>query len=188
MKSPLRPPINYVHDEMLILDDPIDAARYDASAPRDGEQVVRALQVEDPAQHGRFQPRPAGGQVAGQVTSPFYPIEATFSEWRRAMLAVAAEDTAFDPTVFRARGGLASHCGACACVLQYWFGGQIVAGRVNGEPHYWNRFDDGTEVDITSDQFGGDGFHPVAKGRAVPPRAKPNPRYAAFLWRVLSWR
>jgi hypothetical protein len=64
-------------------------------------------------------------------------------------------------------GDLSGFCGAVACMIQGCFGGRIIAGRVKGYRHYWNRLPCGIEVDLTSCQFGGDGFTPMAKGRAT---------------------
>jgi len=52
-------------------------------------------------------------------------------------------------------------CYVTALLIQNIFGGNLIAGTVDGESHYWNKIPDGTEVDLTSDQFdGGDGIHP----------------------------
>lgn len=61
-------------------------------------------------------------------------------------------------------------------------------GKVNGVPHMWNRLDGGIEVDLTSDQFGGDGYLPVeeAKGREAEPTQRVNPRFNVFYIRVLT--
>ena len=53
-------------------------------------------------------------------------------------------------------------CYITALVVQDFFGGEILRCVLNkkGDTHYWNIID-GVGVDLTSDQFGGDGFHPV---------------------------
>ncbi len=40
-----------------------------------------------------------------------------------------------------------------ALVLQDLFGGQLLQATVQGVSHYWNRLPNGTEVDLTRDQF-----------------------------------
>lgn len=51
-------------------------------------------------------------------------------------------------------------CYVTSILIQDIFGGRIFHGQVDGENHYWNEFPDGTEIDLTSDQFdGGDGIH-----------------------------
>ncbi|MEU5083070.1 MULTISPECIES: YunG family protein [Streptomyces] len=51
-----------------------------------------------------------------------------------------------------------SQCGVTALVVQDLLGGDLIHGEVhmNGAKawnHYWNRLSDGTEVDLTADQF-----------------------------------
>ena len=44
-------------------------------------------------------------------------------------------------------------CAVTALLVQDYFGGELLRGVVCGESHYWNRLPDGTEVDLTADQF-----------------------------------
>jgi len=104
-----------------------------------------------------------------------------------AMLAAAQPDTAYDLNQYEQRkekSNLAGHCAAVAHVVQQQFGGDIIAGQVQGELHYWNRLPDGLEVDLSSDQFGGDGLNPLVTGRRVPTRKTVNPRFVKFAHRV----
>ncbi len=106
---------------------------------------------------------------------------------RMAMLAAARPDTAYDVNQYEQRkekSNLAGHCAAAAHVVQQQFGGDIVAGQVQGELHYWNRLPTGLEVDLTSDQFGGDGLNPLIQGRRVAARKSVNPRFVKFAQRV----
>jgi hypothetical protein len=41
-----------------------------------------------------------------------------------------------------------------ALVVQDLFGGLLLRGTVDGVSHYWNRLDDGSEIDLTVEQFG----------------------------------
>ena len=51
-------------------------------------------------------------------------------------------------------------CYVTALLIQNILGGRIFHGTVENENHYWNELPDGTEVDLTSDQFDdGDGIH-----------------------------
>ena len=106
---------------------------------------------------------------------------------RLAMLSVANADTARDSRGHKARisrSGLAGH-GACASyVVQHKFGGEIVGGAIGGSMHYWNRLSDGTEIDLTRDQFGGDGINPIGEGRKVPDRKLTHPEFTKFFNRV----
>lgn len=82
----------------------------------------------------------------------------------------AAFTEAAGPQLPHTRSPLAGYCGVVAQVVQGMFGGDIMAGRVDGVRHYWNRLPDGREVDLTSCQFGGDGVTPVTSGRKSPTR------------------
>lgn len=110
---------------------------------------------------------------------------------RKAMLKAACPETACWPEQYKRekkRSPLYLHCAAAATVVRALFGGDIVTGRVNGEPHYWNRLPDGKEVDFTSCQYGGDGFTPLRKGRKVHRSefAPTNLRYLLFAQRVME--
>lgn len=45
-------------------------------------------------------------------------------------------------------------CAVTALVIQDFYGGRLVRGTVGNISHYWNELDDGTEVDLTRQQFG----------------------------------
>lgn len=44
-------------------------------------------------------------------------------------------------------------CAVSALAIQGEFGGELIRAVVQGVSHYWNRLPDGTEVDVTRDQF-----------------------------------
>lgn len=47
-----------------------------------------------------------------------------------------------------------NQCAITALVVQDYFGGDLLRCKMtNGNSHYWNRLPDGTEVDLTEDQF-----------------------------------
>lgn len=62
---------------------------------------------------------------------------------------------------------LAGWCVEVSLVARVCFGGDLLMGFVGVERHYWNRLDDGTELDLTSDQYGGDGRSPLTQGECV---------------------
>lgn len=93
---------------------------------------------------------------------------------RSVFIAVAAPEFACSPIMYKQMlrfavlpSPLWNHCTAVSFVIRGLFGGDYVAGRVKDEPHFWNRLPDGTEIDMTSCQYGGDGFNPLRKGRKV---------------------
>ena len=44
-------------------------------------------------------------------------------------------------------------CAITALVVQDFFGGDLLRGRIVGGTHYWNRLPNGQEVDLTAEQF-----------------------------------
>jgi 8-oxo-dGTP pyrophosphatase MutT (NUDIX family) len=67
-------------------------------------------------------------------------------------------------------------CGATALVIHDLLGGDLILGEVYGHGarrghHYWNRLPDGTEVDLTRDQFSPD--ETITAGVVVPRPAGP---------------
>ena len=83
-----------------------------------------------------------------------YP--ATPADLRLELERLWAADTSADPERWTAGNGSYGHCAVAAMICQDLFGGTLRRGVVNGVSHYWNRLPDGTDVDLTSDQFGGD--------------------------------
>ncbi|WP_433075981.1 YunG family protein [Dactylosporangium sp. CA-052675] len=84
-------------------------------------------------------------------------------------------------------------CGTTALVVREVLGGDLLLGRVTagGEPagvHYWNRLPDGTELDLTRDQFRPGEL--VTPGTVVvPPEGPPNRcrgQHAILRHRVLT--
>jgi hypothetical protein len=44
-------------------------------------------------------------------------------------------------------------CAVTALIVQDHLGGKLIRAEVEGVSHYWNRLPDGTEIDLTRDQF-----------------------------------
>lgn len=80
---------------------------------------------------------------------------------------------------------LEGHCPAVSCIVRVAMGGDIVGGRVDGVTHFWNRLPNGKEVDLTSCQFGGDGFTPFKRGRKIKLPALTDPRCLLFAKAVI---
>lgn len=110
-----------------------------------------------------------------------------YKTFRAALLNAAGEDTAYNPEAYRTErtSDLDEHCGAVAHATKAYYGGTILMGNVKGERHFWNRLPDGSIVDFSSCQYGGDGFTPVSdKGRPLPERRTVNARFLVFEARV----
>lgn len=58
-------------------------------------------------------------------------------------------------------------CYVSACIVFIIFGGKLKRARIKNDTHYWNILPDGTEIDLTSDQYDGDGIHPISEGRTI---------------------
>ena len=80
-------------------------------------------------------------------------------------------------TSYFGKEGSRGQCYVTALVIQDLFGGDILTGVVNNEKHYWNCLPDGTELDFTSDQYGGDGLHPIIEGKKAKRLNRKNKRY-----------
>lgn len=57
-------------------------------------------------------------------------------------------------------------CYVTALIVQDFYGGKILRFKTSKmkESHYWNVLPDGTGIDLTSDQYGGDGINPIFSG------------------------
>jgi len=97
---------------------------------------------------------------------------------REAGLKVALKDSPGDDNP------LAGYCAAMTWTVYGCFGGEFIEGSVNGMAHYWNRLPNGEEVDLTSCQFGGDGLHPVVKGKLIPAPELADPDVLIFAARI----
>lgn len=73
---------------------------------------------------------------------------------QKALSASYAKDTAFRAWLpARPSWG---HCTVAALVVQDYLGGSILKASVKGGgTHYWNRLENGVEIDFTADQFDG---------------------------------
>lgn len=79
---------------------------------------------------------------------------------RPALRAAWGPDTCdpVDLDHWRSDNPARGQCGVSALVVQDLLGGELMLGEVHREGvkagcHYWNRLPDGTEVDVTADQF-----------------------------------
>lgn len=75
--------------------------------------------------------------------------------------------TSYDPENYDEESESYGQCYVTARALYHVFGWGILHTRKEGANHYWNILPNGTEVDFTSDQMGGDGFFPVSSIRTT---------------------
>lgn len=88
-------------------------------------------------------------------------------------------DTCFYKCQFVEKSGV-GQCFPTSLLIQSLLGGKIWHGHINMVNHFWNELPNGEEVDLTSDQFSGDGIHPVNGGVKMGYR-KPNRRCKRYL-------
>lgn len=67
----------------------------------------------------------------------------------------------------RQKDSLEGMCVELSFIVKEFLGGCILFGVIHGTGHYWNRLPDNSEVDLTSCQFGGDGFTPLGHGVSI---------------------
>jgi hypothetical protein len=84
-------------------------------------------------------------------------------------------------TSFSKMEGSRGQCYVTALLVNELFGGFVMHGYItfNGkrEHHFWNMVS-GREIDLTSDQYDGDGFNPVIHGETYD---KPNFKNRCYL-------
>lgn len=64
--------------------------------------------------------------------------------------------TSADPAAWRLDNPAWGQCAVTALLVQDVQGGDLLRSTVRGVSHYWNRLPDGTILDLTLEQFGGD--------------------------------
>jgi hypothetical protein len=64
-------------------------------------------------------------------------------------------ETTSDPTGWSRSNPAWGQCAVTALVVQDQYGGQLLRASAPNGSHYWNLLTDGTEVDLTREQFEG---------------------------------
>ena len=92
------------------------------------------------------------------------------TELRKILEKIWCKETAYRPSLkigkqCQSRG----QCYVTALLVRDILGGAVIHGWVKNnlekrEHHFWNLLPDKTEIDLTSDQYGGDGLYPVNTG------------------------
>lgn len=80
----------------------------------------------------------------------------TIEELKEALRKSWSAETSSDPKKWTPENPAWGQCAVTACIAQDYFGGNLIRAAVH-EPgcssHYWNELSDGTEIDLTKDQF-----------------------------------
>lgn len=74
-------------------------------------------------------------------------------ELRARLETVWSADTSASPDRWTPQRSSLGQCAITALLVQDLFGGVLLRSVNEGDSHYWNRLDDGAEVDLTRDQF-----------------------------------
>lgn len=94
----------------------------------------------------------------------------TLSELLRSVRVSWTQATSVSPEKWSPKVPSTGQCAVTALVLQDFLGGRIMRCDIEGDgSHYWIVMDEGQEIDITADQFGG---REVRLGSATIPREK----------------
>lgn len=78
-----------------------------------------------------------------------------------AIIESATRDTSANPEHWSPNNPTLGHCAIVALIVQDFFGGELLRASLENTPfdyagsHYWNRLPDGSQVDLTIDQFEG---------------------------------
>ncbi len=106
-------------------------------------------------------------------TSP--PI--SLKELEKVLPKICDKETSFDPDNWKPDNPFYGHCAVIALLVQNLLGGKLQYTSLKDSPkfahmktHYWNKLDDGTEVDFTKVQFGDD-FSDDLKGKSKTPKS-----------------
>jgi len=75
-------------------------------------------------------------------------------------------------------------CYPTALLVKRVLGGKILRGLIMGEIHYWNKLPNGKQIDLTSDQYGGNGIDAVC----TPTGERRNPNYNNKRFKILWHR
>lgn len=109
-------------------------------------------------------------------------LEERLTLLREELKYVWSRDTAYSLSL---RSGLhiqtRGQCYVTALLVNELLGGKLITGKVYGEQHFWNEIN-GKEIDLTSDQYGGDGYTPVMcyDKSHINPKNKDLKRYLKF--------
>jgi hypothetical protein len=90
--------------------------------------------------------------VKSQLSRP--DLESIEQRFRCAWDALTSSDPGWSPSL-----PSLGQCAVTALIVQDLYGGQLLRARLGEVTHYWNALPDGTEVDLTRDQF--DDFVPA---------------------------
>lgn len=76
-------------------------------------------------------------------------------ELSRVLRSIWCAATSADPRRWDSSNPAFGQCAVTALLVQDHLGGQLLRTVTSEGSHYWNRLDDGTEIDLTRDQFRG---------------------------------
>lgn len=72
---------------------------------------------------------------------------------RRKFEAAWSAETAVSHADWTPERPSTGQCAVTALLVQDFYGGALLRAMAGDESHYWNRLSDGSEIDLTRDQF-----------------------------------
>lgn len=82
--------------------------------------------------------------IVGSLVIPEATVQSIRDSWSKETTAYAGWSSELPE---------AGQCAVTALLVQDIVGGVLMRAVVNGESHYWNKMDNGTEIDLTRAQF-----------------------------------
>lgn len=86
-------------------------------------------------------------------------VDKSAEQLRDMLRAAWGHDTTNDPDRWSPANPAWGQCAVTALAVQEVIGGDLLRSAAPGGSHYWNRLPDGTELDLTREQFR-DGYVP----------------------------
>jgi hypothetical protein len=88
-------------------------------------------------------------------------VTMTLESLKQRLTDVLCKEISFTPDRWDVEHPTRCHCAVVALIVQDYFGGDLLKASLVGTDfefdgsHFWNRLPDGTEVDLTQEQFEG---------------------------------
>lgn len=81
-------------------------------------------------------------------------LDRSAAQLQRVLREAWASDTTSDPRGWTPTNPAWGQCAVTALIVQDLLGGELLRAPLEDGSHYWNRLPDGTELDLTREQFG----------------------------------
>lgn len=89
-----------------------------------------------------------------------------FKQIKKVIEVAWSKETSADPDNWTPENPAYGQCAVTALIVQDCWGGKLLKSKVNGVSHYYNKLDNGFEIDLTRIQF----KKPVFEGKEIKER------------------